>query len=448
MSDSPEADALLRAGRELASIDWVKVADTQTNPVAVELARKAGTLLDGIRQRVNLGEPLLDPTGDEDMDEDSERMFRIIADGCHEIAGNLAALGDFIRETLDGPDWHEDDDDGDTDQGGGGSPGGSGPGGPGVPSGPGSGGAGGGGSTPVPPSLLPPVVNRKPLILGPAGLSESAQARTDTYPMRFYPAGPVPEDAVLRRTAVPFVNVDESGLNMARITLKREGHPEVSATTMHEMFLPIVREPMAEPLRHVRQSIEVFFVDSPQSPWDFGLSGKIGGLVGFNDGDWSHWPGGGSFGNENWSVRNTWWHYNRKPGAARLATYIYQAGVGLDGVEGLDRFPVNYSSNNGHSHEFLLHDYGLPPTNKWISIVNEVDVGRPGMGEGKVTTSVDGKVCLELSGLDLVVDGPGSATHGYLSFMFGGRSEEFAPRTPGHQASLGYRRFRIEEIAG
>ena len=234
------------------------------------------------------------------------------------------------------------------------------------------------------------------------------------------------------------------------------------STNTHEVHLPMNR-----PTRNAAFEIEVRFGHSDGSHWDWGKTGKIGGLVGFNDGDWDNWPGGGRNGGENFSVRNTWWRWFRdgaKPPEPRLATYLY---LGLPEAEFIRPMPSHetgrYISNGGHTVEFYLNDYGTPPVGEWIKIRNEVYVNDKGKRNGRVITIVDDRKVLDLANVPLVgsylgntnPDGlarfshskGGAVTRAYISLMFGG-GEGFGPFTPNGRATMAYRNLKVIDLGG
>lgn len=315
--------------------------------------------------------------------------------------------------------------------------------------------------TSKPPSPLPPVDEKPPqataLVQGPdmSKVPPSIEPRTAGQYLDAF-ATRNPGDAYGRnrmRGSGTGVRVntakDSADYDAVSFRLSRADRiPNNAATSTHEVHLPHT------PVRQATFSIEVMFRDTDVYPFDWGKTGKIGGLVGFNDQDpeWSTWPGGSRHGPANFSIRNTFWRWHRdgdpKP-EPRLGLYLYMGGkVDADPLVFTAKDGTKpYVSNGGHSAEFLLHKYGTPPVNKWIHIENYVDAGRPGQSDGRVIVRVQGSNVLEVEGIPFSTEGVGLITQAYLSLMFGG-GDGFQPDTDSESAIIAYRNLDVQGLVG
>lgn len=179
-----------------------------------------------------------------------------------------------------------------------------------------------------------------------------------------------------------------------------------------------------------RMELELMMVP----PFSWPLTGKVGGIVGWN-GDWSQWPGGGNSGPENASVRLIWndWGHQGRP---RLGAYVYLGGV-FNQTE-VTGHAANYVSNAGHSVEYLLHDYGSPRAGAWLPVSIETSAD-PVSGRGGLLVSVEGREVLRVANLPWFTPGTKDKgwNTGYLCGLFGGDAPEYNPQ--GGSRTYGYR---------
>lgn len=236
-------------------------------------------------------------------------------------------------------------------------------------------------------------------------------------------------------------------------TLSLEGAPlGRSATTHQDQHIPFPSSPV-EDIEHIQ---EFMFVDTSESPWDWGKTLKIGGVVGFNDGDWGNWPGGSAGGRQNASVRTVCSRYfpgdelPANPPQPRLEAYCYIGG----GIDNVTKPPAwTRDIETGINAAWTL--WPDPPLNRWIQVRYTIlgnNVGRPdgalivdaraadedGIYRSEMATVVN------VDGIEWFAEGPGKWNRTYMSVMFGGSTADFAPYTPSRSARIrtGYHETR------
>lgn len=212
--------------------------------------------------------------------------------------------------------------------------------------------------------------------------------------------------------------------------------PHALASTIHEGWLPFDR-------RYHDAGFETDLL--LPTGWAWPRTMKWGGIVGW-DGDWPTWPGGGRPTGRNASVRLTGNDYDRN-GNPRLAAYLYLGGVWNGDVElwGTDR--ANWVSNDGHTVEILLDEYGVPPIGEWITA--RFDVACDADGFGSLTVEMDGELALVVQGLRWFTDPTAVGWNlGYLCAGFGGDTPDFLPTSapPWHLHTRRARWYRREVV--
>lgn len=171
-------------------------------------------------------------------------------------------------------------------------------------------------------------------------------------------------------------------------------------------------------------------------PWQWPLTGKTMGLVGWN-GEWPQWPGGFNGGPGNASVRIIWndWGHRGNP---RLGAYLYLGGV-FKQTE-VSGHAANYvdPSNGGHSVEYLIHDYGAPREGVWLPIVVDVSADATS-GRGDLVVTIEGREVLRAGNLPWFTPETKDKgwNTGYPCGLFGGNTPEYNPA--GGSRSWGYR---------
>lgn len=232
---------------------------------------------------------------------------------------------------------------------------------------------------------------------------------------------------------------DTTGRAYIERWLEADGADNHHATTAQDQHVKWITQPS----RHIIHTHEFLLRDTSNYPWEWGKTLKIGGPVGFNNGNWDEWPGGGRGGPDNASVRtviNRWFPGDElpdNPPDARLAVYAYIAEPLADDVGGPR---PSYSTDNGGGQtvQWDLDTFGVPPLNHWIKVTYEIVSNTPGNADGRmaVTTQVadsDGVYRavrvkrLTVSGIKFFGTGPRTWNRDYLSPMFGGPTVDYAP---------------------
>jgi hypothetical protein len=288
---------------------------------------------------------------------------------------------------------------------------------------------------------IPARVNDGLILEGPYGpgqtmvmlrASESFDGAPRTAVM-FYPPNKVHSKAVSRGLAP----VEWDGSRLIMTLAAKDATPKHSATGTHEIHLPF-----HEPTKFVRYCFTTVFLHLPEQPWDWGLTGKRGGPVGFHDeaeNGWKNWPGGGTFGPKNASIRLTHWRYfdegQAKP-SPRLCMYLYLGGSGAPTVvqrdpatQKVDRPAYVFTSNHGHTHECHLQHF-IPKVNEPINEEIRAHAGTAGKADGWAEYWINGVLMLKATNIPFFASGPAMWNRGYQSYMLGGESSRFAPDTP------------------
>ena len=230
--------------------------------------------------------------------------------------------------------------------------------------------------------------------------------------------------------------------DMMRLTLTREGHPYYSATTLLEQHLIFDQDTPANGVARA-----AFQCDFRRETSERFKTLKLGGLVGF-DGDWTQWPGGGSHGPANFSVRAVLNDVRNIGPHLGLYLYLGQSGQDLT-VTGPEGGEITfYWSNDDHSVEILnLGSQAIEPYTRYSARV-EADV--PAGKCRLLLYSHDTDEWVEIMGVEGFTWAPQGRkvfNRGYPVVMYGGRDESFAPQNPEQTGRLDYGRIRFEELA-
>ena len=233
--------------------------------------------------------------------------------------------------------------------------------------------------------------------------------------------------------------------DMMRLTLTRDGHPDYSATTLMEQHL-IFDE--TEPDDGVKRA--VYECEFKRVTGEQFKTIKLGGLVGF-DGNWQQWPGGGSHGRANFSVRavlNDTWGVG-----PRLSAYLYlgKAGQASDLVIwGMDT--ATFWSNQDHTVEITPRDGPVIEAGVSYQLRIEADAGHPGAADGslrmllRVVRPGPWELVLRVDNIMWALQGRGVWNRGYPMVMYGGRDESFAPQNPEQTGVIDLGRIRFAEL--
>jgi len=239
-----------------------------------------------------------------------------------------------------------------------------------------------------------------------------------------------------------------------RMTLRRAGHPTISATTLHEQHLPLTANNIGG---HKRVSAEMAWKKISVEQY---RTIKMGiGFVGFNDRNWDNWPGGGGHSGENFSCRVV--ANSDGPGnGARWSLYMY---LGLDTsqfdftYEGAPNPRYSIMKNwvqvqKGYQVEVISENGPEILNNVNYRVRLELEAGTTNGRDGsaRLLVSTEGgpwEQIMRLSDLTFHVAGNGEFTRNYISLMYGGTDESFAPQNPTQTGIIEMGDIEIHQLA-
>jgi hypothetical protein len=230
-----------------------------------------------------------------------------------------------------------------------------------------------------------------------------------------------------------------------RLVLTREGHPFYSATTDFQQHLP-ARLENRNTGGYPAMAIEFTYRHVSGERY---RTIKLPGLVGFNDGNWAHWPGGGGGkGGQNFSVRPVL-NSDLTDGEPRFSVYMYlgrpgqKDTIGVGGPSDHRRF----ESNEGRTVQ-IVATAGVPFPREGRDIRVRLEVDVPA---GTVRYMVDmgngWRRVMDLDGIEFAATGPALVTRGYPQVMYGGRDESFAPQNDMQTGIIDLGEIAVERLA-
>lgn len=241
--------------------------------------------------------------------------------------------------------------------------------------------------------------------------------------------------------------------DMMRLTLSRAGRGPHAATTAMEQHVPLDR---TDPTVGGHQRVSLTFDVAHRSGEPFRTM-KNPGLVGFNNPDWSQWPGGGRHGAENFSVRVV--HNSDDGHGPRWSAYLY-LGVPTSPDDFTytgspdPRVVVDNKSSAGRGHviEVVARNGPAIKPDTLYTVRLEVDAGTPGQPDGSLRYLVreeggEWVEVMELTELQWAAHGAGLWTRSYSVVAYGGVDESFAPQNASQTGVVDLGRIQVHQLA-
>jgi len=195
-------------------------------------------------------------------------------------------------------------------------------------------------------------------------------------------------------TPTPLDQTESVGTSRLRQHFYTAGRPSGSGSTWGQIAAPF--EDSADATCEI-------VCEFPNN-FDWSPTGKVGGIVAYNGGDW---PGGAKNSPANCSARFIWNKWGSEP---LWGMYVYSQPDGRDLGQN-----YKYDWPTGTRWEFLLGPItqGAP-----VKVDVRVELGAPGAGQDKITAYVDGDERWSRDDLYLLEE-PGMLNRAYLSMMCG-----------------------------